>query len=156
MSAIKPSYAGAASIPITLTSLANNACRQSTVVDNTSNLYDDALVSVTVKTAGSGLGTTPTVTVFVYAVGDGAAYPDGVAGTDGAYTLVSPTNLIFAKILNVPSASTSYVSEPFSVAALFGGSLPSKWGIVVQNTSGNALDGAVGSASYIGVGYTVA
>ena len=155
MSNIKPVYAAAAAITCTLTTLANAASRQSLVVDNTANLYLDALVSLTIKTAAGSLATTPYVDVFAYALADAAGagpnYTDAATGTDAAFTLATNYNLKQIGRVNVNAAATNTYSPPFSVAQAFGGNLPSKWGIVVNNQTGLALDASIHSASYIGV-----
>ena len=144
-------YPAAASVTCTVTSLGNGNSRQSTAVDNSTNRYVDALLSGTFKT-GTVSGT-PTVSIFVYGVGDGGNYADGCTGSDASYTPVSPTNLVLAKVLNTPSSTTSYVVEPVSLASLFGGTLPQKWGVVVTNNTGAALDASIGGLSYVGIPY---
>ena len=71
--------------------------RQSTAVDNTSNLFFDALVSVKVKTHASAASTRLPATCWCYAyatVDGGTTYTDGVtAGSDGSFTPTVPTNL---------------------------------------------------------------
>jgi hypothetical protein len=150
MSIIKPQY-GTQNQPFTctFTSLANNGARSSTPVDNTADLALDALVQVKVKTSASAL-VTPYVNVYAYGTADGSTYGGGEAnmGTDAAVTLTSPPNIRLIGTINTPAVSTTYVSGPFSVAAAFGGVLPEKWGIVIENKTGQALDASVGSAWY--------
>jgi len=141
------------SITITITSLTNTSARQSTVVDNTTNLYLDSLVQVQVKSAAAATSANGYVNVYAYGTVDVAdsLYPDGITGSDGSVTLVVPTNLRLIGTINVVANSTTYASEPFSVAAAFGGVLPEKWGIVVENQSGATLDASVGAAYYQGI-----
>lgn len=148
---MKLSYAAFAAITCTLTSLASGASRSSTVVDNTTNEYLDALVGLTVKTAAGTLVANAAVNVYVYAITDGSAYTDGVTGVDAAFTLPTVPNLKLAQVVVVNAAAASASSSPFSAALAFGGTLPQKWGIVVSNQTGLALDTVVGSASYMGV-----
>ena len=140
-------------ITITLDALANTTTtvgRQSTAVDNTTNLFTDALVQVSVVSASSGVSATGTVEVYAYGTVDGGAtYADGMTGTDGAATLTSPPNLVRLGTINVVAASTTY-RRALPVAAAFGGVLPAKWGIVVLNKSGAAL-GTGCSAQYQGI-----
>lgn len=139
-------------ITCTITSLANNGQRQSTAVDNSSNLFLDALVTVIVKTAGSGTSSTGYVAVYAYGTADGGTnYSDGASGSDGSITLTSPPNVKFLGVINAVANSTTYKGGPFSVAAAFGGVLPEKWGIIIQNTTGGTLDASVGSAHYQGI-----
>lgn len=142
------------SITCSLASLASASARQSTAVDNTSNLYLDALVSLKVKSGASGVSSSGYVAVYAYGTVDGGAtYSDGATGTDGAITLTSPPNMRLIGIINVVANATTYYGGPMSVAAAFGGTLPDHWGIVVSNQSGAALDSTAGnfSVAYQGV-----
>lgn|SRR5487761_500151 len=140
-------------ITCTITSLANAAARQSTVVDNTTNLFLDALVQIQTKSAAAATSANGFLNIYGYGTVDAAdsLYPEGITGTDGSVTLTVPTNLRLIGTLNVVANSVTYVSEPLSVAAAFGGVLPEKWGIVVENQSGATLDAAVGACYYQGV-----
>lgn len=155
MATIKEQYGTAAqAITITLDGLANTSStvgRQSTAIDNTSNLFTDVLIQVAVVSASSGVSTTGTVEVYAYgSVDGGTTFGDGMAGTDGAATLTSPPNLTRLGTLNVVAASTTYRSKLMSLAAAFGGVVPAKWGIAVLNKSGAAL-GTGCSAQYQGM-----
>jgi hypothetical protein len=44
-----------------------------------------------------------------------------------------------ADLIAASTSGTAYNSQPFSVAAAFGGYCPRKWGVVVRNFSGVAL-----------------
>jgi hypothetical protein len=139
-------------ITCTITSLANNGQRQSTVVDNSSNLFLDALVFLTAKSAAASTSATGYIAVYAYATVDGGTnYSDTVTGADGAITLTAPPNLKLLGILNVVANATTYKGGPWSVAAAFGGVLPEKWGIVIENKTGATLDASVGAAIYQGV-----
>lgn len=138
-------------ITCTITSLADAAARASTAIDNSSNLFLDALVFATIKTSGSALATVPYVNVYAYATVDGGStYTEGASGSDGALTLISPTNLKLIGTISTPSISTTYKAGPFSVAAAFGGVLPEKWGVVVENKTGQSLDASIASLMYQG------
>jgi hypothetical protein len=140
------------SITCTITSLTNTSKRQSTAIDNTSNLYLDALVSVQVKTASSATSATGVVNVYAYGtVDNGTTYSDGASGTDGSITLTNPPNMRLIGVINAVANSTTYTGGPWSVAAAFGGRLTAKWGIVVDNETGATLDASVGAAKYQGV-----
>ncbi len=135
----------------TITSLANNGQRSSAAVDNTSNLYLDALVQAIIKSNASGTSATGYVNVYAYGTADGGTtYPDGT-GTNAGVTLTSPPNLRLIGVINVVANATVYNSEPMSVAAAFGGILPDHWGIVIENKTGATLDASVGSAFYQGI-----
>ena len=133
-------------ITITLASLANNGQRQSTVVDNTSDLFLDAGVVLKVKSGAASTSATGTVNIYAYGtVDNGTTYTDGATGADGAITLTSPPNMKLIGVVNVVANAVTYIAGPFSVAAAFGGVLPAKWGIVVENKSGGTLDATEGS-----------
>jgi hypothetical protein len=141
-------------ITCTFTSLANNGQRSSAAVDNTANIFLDALVSVKVKSAASSTAATGTVNVYAYGTTDGGTtYGGGEAsmGTDAGVTLTSPPNLVLIGVINVVANSTTYNRTAMSVAAAFGGVLPDHWGIVIENKSGATLDASVGAANYQGV-----
>lgn len=140
---LKPSYGSKTSITITLNGLTNSSSRSSAAVDNSSNLFVDALVQIKVKTNASGTSGTGTVNIYVYASADGGtSYPDG-CGTDTGISSVA--DLRFLGQVNTVANSTSYISEPMSVASAFGGLLPENWGIAVQNLSGATLDSTAGN-----------
>lgn len=127
-------------ITCTLASLASGSQRQSAAVDNSSNLFPDALVAVDVKT--NAAGTSATGFVDVYAAGTvdgGTTYSGGAGGTDAAYT-GKLTALARLGRIDATANATTYLGGPWSVAAAFGGSLPQKWSIVVDNETGAALD----------------
>lgn len=140
------------SITITLNSLSAGAARGSTAVDNTTNLFLDALVQVKITTGGST--ESGNLEIFAYGTADGGSdYGDGVSGTDGAVTLTNPPNLRLIGTLTLPNpgaTNTIYRTNPMSVAAAFGGRLPDHWGIVVVNNS-SALNSSGCSAWYQGV-----
>lgn len=165
-------------ITITLDSLASSAIagRQSTVIDNRTNKFMDALVQLqfTVPTGGS-IGNDKAIYIYVFGtVNDTDSWfgaERGVAGTqatigasDAAYSMTDPTvggtPLVLAKVMSVPVAPTStngvYQTEPFSVAACFGGVIPAQWGIVVRNYCGITLHSSGNSANYQGIKYDVA
>lgn len=145
MSIIKANYgSNGQAITITLANLANGNARSSLAIDNTTNLFLDALVQLKIK-SGSGVSSTGYVNVYAYGTADGGTdYPEG-AGTDTGVTLTSPPNVRLIGVLNVVASTTSYVSEPMSVAAAFGGVLPDHWGIAIENQSGAAFDATEGN-----------
>lgn len=163
MSDVKTAYGSSnQALTITLTSLADSstAGRESTVVDNGSNLWLDVLISAKIKTANSGSIAAPS-SVFLYAYAstdNGTSYPDAATGTDAAITLNNPTQLKLLGVIYAAAINTQYKGGPWSLAALYGGKMPQKWGVVVVNDSGTALS-ATGSDHgvwYQGVYATVA
>jgi hypothetical protein len=168
---IKTKYgATATAITITFTSMASSQTvgRQSTEIDNTTNLFLDALVSVktTWPTAGT-IANDKTVYVYAWGITDSttpirpgeiisATTNSTIGASDAAYTInAAGTPLTLIGSIPIPTLNTSangiVVSNPMSVAAAFGGSLPAFWGIVIINFSGVTLHSAGCSAWYQGV-----
>lgn len=152
---IKTSYrAQNQTITITLTSLANSTSqstgiRGSAFIDNTTNLDIDDQVTVQFTTASSGVSATGTVVIYIFGCAGGTTVcSDGVTGTDAAQTLTNPTNLNKIQACNAVANSTAYTCGPFSVANGFGGTVPARWGVVIQNLSGAALAASGNSVVY--------
>jgi hypothetical protein len=133
-------------ITVTLGGLTQGSARASTAIDNTTNVFHDALVSVKVKTGAGVAANQKAVNVYAYATTDGGTnYTEGATGTDAAITLAVPTNAILLGVISAPTAATVYPGGPWSVAAAFGGSLPDHWGIIVENQQGQTLDATEGN-----------
>ena len=133
MANVKTAYASSATITNAIESLATSsswtAGYESDVLDNTSNLYLDYLISGKITT-----GTSPSSGVIeVWAIGilDDSTYPDVFDGTTGAETITSREVLyghgkLVAAITNSTNSDTSYYFGPVSLASLFGGQVPKK------------------------------
>lgn len=150
---LKTKYPSINTVPLTcvLTSMATDATllagRASSVVDNTTNLDLDHLVSGVIKTGTSPTANT-TIELWIYAhhliVSGTPSYPDSITGTDANKTMTS-ANVKAAALIRAPvtlvvdsTSARSYFFAPFSIAALFGGSMPPYWGLfVVHNTGVN-------------------
>jgi hypothetical protein len=154
------SYGTATAMTITLASLGSSttAGRESTVVDNTSTLAIDYIVGGKITT-----GTTPTannvIEVWAYGTHDGAEYTGSATGSDAALTPSNKSLLKLIQIIQVTATSNvAHIWGPTSVANLFGGVCPSKWGIWVLNTSAVNLNATGGNheAYYTAVKYTSA
>lgn len=133
-------------ITLTIASLTNNSARQSTAVDNATNVALDALVFLKVKSGGSGTTSTGVVNVYAFASADGGTtYTENAGASDAAITLTSPTNARLIGTINVVANAVTYYGGPFSIAAAFGGVLPEKWGIIIENKTGGTLDSTGGN-----------
>ena len=116
---------------------------ESSVIDNTTNGYDDYLVSGKITT-----GTTPTTNrqIEVWAVGwDGNAWPDVFDGTSSAETITSAEikTAICKPVAILPVNATSdraYFFTGVSLKQVFGGALPSKAVLFVVHNTGVALN----------------
>ena len=140
----QPKYATNTTVTITLASLANAAYRQSAVVDNSTNLYEDVILSFKFKTAASASGT---ISFYAYGTADaGSTYSDNASGSDAAFTPSNVANLRLIATFQV-TASTQYTGEgPYLLSAVFGTArIPQKWGIICLNSSGQALDSTGGN-----------
>lgn len=154
----KIQYSSNTTITCTLASLASTSSRGCLAVDNSTNLYDDAILTVAVKTNGSAPSSDKACYVYLYAAGADGVFTGSSAeaqGTDAAVTLDSPSNMRGPFTISCPAASTTYRLVVPSVAEIFGGVLPYKWGFVLQNVTGNALDTTEGNflKEYTGIYY---
>lgn len=158
-------------LTITLASLASSATlvagRESTVVDNTSNLFVDAILSGRITT-----GTTPTVDkaieVWLFGstrvVSSTFSYPTATAtqlgSGDAAATFGSvaqKNNLRLAWVSsNSATSDVALAIGPVSVAAAFGGVMPLKWGVFVTHSTGVNLNATAGNhfLHYSGIKFT--
>lgn len=147
-------YAAAAAVTCTLPALATGSARESDVVDNTGDLMLDYLVQVTF-TLASGSPTTngPYVNIYASGTGDGTLWPLVQLATGAPFTtgagdasvgaLGTPANLALLGAYGLQTTTTSgertFRTQPFSVAQAFGGVVPSKFSIIVENLTGVAF-----------------
>lgn len=155
---VNVAFGTSTSITQTLASLATGSARESTAVDNSSNLYLDALVRVQVKLQSGSPASDKTVYVYAYGSEDGTNYTDNATGSDAAITLRAPSNLDHIGAIATPdSGALTYKSRPMGVAKAFDGILPRAWGIVVENKTNITFDATEGNhaKAYSGVFATV-
>lgn len=128
-------------ITCTTVSLASAGARASNAIANTGTVpFEDLLVQFTLQSGTTGTSATGVVNVYAVASTDGGTtYGESATGSDAAITLTSPTNAKLIGSINVVANSVVYKSNPMSVAAAFGGTLPQYVVIIVQNLSGHAL-----------------
>jgi len=145
--------ANAATLTITLASLATSATRvvgrESTAINETSNLYLGQLLSVGVTT-----GTTPTasfIDIWVYGSRDEVPnYPDVLDGTDSAETFAdensrnSAMHLVHT-IANDTTSDQTYWMAIRDIAPYFGGWLPAFWGVFIAHSTGVNLNATAGN-----------
>jgi hypothetical protein len=151
-------YGTPVDLTITLASLATSTTRvlgrESTAVSNASSLVLDMLLSGKIT-----VGTTPTINtyidVWIYAARDDTPnYPTlvttGITGSDAGATAATEgirnNALTLAATILVDATTTdrTYDFKPVSIAALFGGTLPKRWGVFVTHNTGVNLN-ATGS-----------
>lgn len=152
MAVIKEKFATSSSITITLNSLTNGSARESTAVDNTTNLYLDVFLGGSFKLAAGTPASDKCINVYVYGSEDGSSYGDNATGTDAALTMRSPTNLRLVGVVTTPDAGgLTYQLQTTGVAKAFDHMLPRKWGVVVENRTGLAFDSTGCAISCTGV-----
>lgn len=157
---VKVAFATSTAITCTLASLASSATagRECTAIDNSANLYLDALLYVAFKLATGTPANDKAAYVFLYGSEDGTNYTDNATGSDAAITFRVPSNLPLGGLIKTPDAGAlTYKGGPFAVAPQFGGVLPRKWGFALRNYSGVAGDATEGNhvKTYSGVYATV-
>jgi hypothetical protein len=140
-------YSTSTTLTITLASLGNGSARESNSIDNSSTLYKDIQFQLTTK-VGTVSGA-PQVVVWIAGSENGTVWPEtGLTGADAAASLSSPTLLgAPAIVIPTPVSTTSYKSQVFSAARMYGGALPRKLNVVVRNDSGAALSATGGDHS---------
>lgn len=161
MADVKMKYAQSTTIDCTLAALANSSTlgRSGVAVDNSGNLYDDALLYIAVKASGTTLGGDKTVYVYLYGSEDGINFDGSTLespGTDVGVNIPSPTNLKGPIPIAAPGTSATYKTT-IPVGQFFGGRLPRQWGFVIRNATGQALNPIESNhtKTYTGITYTV-
>jgi hypothetical protein len=151
------SNADTVAITISLNSLATSstlvAGRESTAVDNRTNLDLDHLVSGKVK-----LGTSPTVSTFIevwahapISIASGTpTYADVLTGADAAATITSVNvkqsmfRLLWSTIVDATTGRVFYM-PPTSIALAFG-AMPPYWGLWLTHSTAVNLDASAGGS----------
>ena len=132
-------------------------------VGTTTNIADHEVMVTLTSSAITG-GTTTVVNVFAYASNDGTNWSGSgttnelIDGTDKTITWSANGNqAIFLGSIaftTTTAATIVYRSRRFSMAAAFGGSLPAKYVIVIQNQSSGALAGSGNSVTIDELSYS--
>lgn len=141
-----PTFGTRTSFTLSANSLANGSARQSAAV-NLGTPVHDVLVGGSVKTASGTLSTTtPYVNLYAYAKTDSGNYSGGASGSDAAYTVPTEWQLKLVGTYRFDTAATIIYVHPTSLARLFGGVMPSDFGLVLHNACGLALDSSAGAS----------
>lgn len=157
MADVKTKYpatnADTAALTITLASLANDTTQlvgqESDAVSNLVNLDLDHLLSGVIRLGGATPTVNKRIEVWVYApikvVSGVPTYPDTLDGGNSAETLTSA--FVKASMLRLAWSTDTdaaigrdYFIPPTSIAQLFGGVMPTHWGVWVTHNTGVALD----------------
>lgn len=135
-------YSSKVDLTCTLTSLADGSWRESAVVNQNTPLDLGGWLAGSVQT-----GTSPTsgntIDFYLYGSIDGSTdYTGGASGSDAAYTANGEEDeFIWIGSVTVDATSDQdYEFGPWSVEAAFGGAIPNRWGVVVENNSGATLN----------------
>ena len=139
---LKLKYGSATALTVTgLNSLASAGYATSNAVDNTTNLYLDYLVELTVANvveAGNFQ-----LTVYAISSLDGTNYSDNQTNNQ-------PWAFKYVGLLPV-NGTGPWRSAAMSVASAFNGSIPPYFKIVVYNDAGVTLAASGNSVQYVGV-----
>lgn len=129
---------------------------ESGAIDNSSDLFLDALVGGKIKVGSSGV-TAGVIEVWLYGESlDDDTYNDVLDGTDSAETITSVEIKRAALKVGAVIAVTTDVDRvyswgPISVASRFGGIMPRQWGLFVAHNTTAALASSGNQHSYRGV-----
>ncbi len=167
MATISRAYRATSNLTVTnLHSIASSATWvagwESAVVDNSSNLDLDILVSGKISLGNSA--TAGSIRVYIVPqIDDTPTYPDVMDGTESTETWTTTTIRDGAAALGAaietradPGTDDVYWIKPFSVAALFGGICPKKFVIFVAHSTGVNLAASGNQITIQGVNETVA
>ena len=129
-------YGAATTVTVTsITTLANSGAGTSGTVDNTTDLFLDALVEF-ICTPAAAPSATGYVEIYVKGSIDNTDFDDD-------------SNHKWVASLAMGSTATTARKRVFSVASAFGGAMPPFWQVYVRNSSGAAFTSA--SLSYRGM-----
>lgn len=145
---------------ITLTGLAHTAGRECTAIvnDDATGKYTDYQCIVTLRTTTGTHGGALCCYAHMYG-GTGTAYDGPVTGTDAAVTINTGMNLAGPFIINFGTSTTGLMSakKTFLVSQAFGGEIPAKFGVVIENNTNVALDSTAGNlkVAFVPIYHTV-
>ena len=135
-------YAATTNFAITLASLAAGASRESTAIDwATSFKQDDCMLQLSLGIATATSAADKAIYVWFYGSADGTNYTSPATGSNAAITIGTNHNLLGPFGVSIPAGQVQYEVCIPSVAQYFGGIIPKKWGIVVENQANGALNG---------------
>lgn len=140
MATITANFTNSNTVTITLSSVTNTSTAVSSAVDNSSNKFVEAIVTVKIKTGASGTSATGFFNVYL------------VRSVDGGATYADNTDYLLGSIPAVANATT--YTRSFPIPAPLG----SHFKIAVENRAGGTTDTTSGNHSvvYTGVKYDVA
>jgi len=130
-------------------------------VDNSSNLYEDYLVSGEITILHDGSPTVGEIRVYVISELSDTTWPAVITHNDTANTFALSNQRdsvckLAAVITNTATVHLIYPFGQFSVAALFGGICPRKFVVFITHNTTTTLDHDGQVVTYHGVYHTVA
>lgn len=132
---------------------------QSAVVDNTSNLFLDAWLMVTLDFANTAPGSQKAVVILSYGGIESGTYTSPATGSEGTITLVDVTTTAqrMKWVTSIPytTQDEAISAGPYLIAPAHGGALPPYWGVVAMNVSNAAFAGSGNAMKYRGLYATV-
>lgn len=153
-------YVAPSAFALTLTALGAAASRESILIDNTTVMYDDYMLQLKISpSAAATMGADRACYIWFGCTVDGTNWDQPCTGADAAITIGTYHSLKGPAVLAIPEAfgtGGAYEIGIGSVASFFGGNIPPKWNIVIENQTNSALNGTAGNfASFVrGVFYT--
>lgn len=140
-------YGATTNFAITLASLATGSSRESAAITAVvgGTAYDDYQLQLSM---GSSLPTTAgdqAAYIWFYGSADGTNFTEPATGSDAAIVIGTRHNLRGPFVVPMVVGTLQYDVCIGSVAQYFGGILPKKWGIVVENQCNGALNGTEGN-----------
>lgn len=150
---------------MTVTNLHSNtssvtAAWASAVVDNTTDLYLDALVQVVLDYANTSPANDKSTYIYAYGGIESGVYSNPISGSEGDVTLTAidstGQNLRLIGTMPYNTADEVCESSPMSVGLAFGGVLPPYWGICIVDYTGAALAASGNTVKWRGITVTTA
>jgi hypothetical protein len=134
-------YLTSTTFAITLASLAAASSRESTAITAISGgtAVDDYMLQLSL---GSSLPTTAAdkaIYIWFYGSADGTNFTEPATGSDAAITIGTNHNLLGPISVACAVGTLLYDICVPSVAQVFSGVIPKKWGIVIENQTNGAL-----------------
>lgn len=132
-------YAATTTFGITLAGLASAGARESNIIDWTLYKHDDCMLEMNFGISTPTSAVDKAVYIWFHGSADGTTFVSPCTGTDAGITIGTNHNLRgpFSVAVNVGTYWYN-VCIP-SVASFFGGNMPKKWGVVVENEASGAL-----------------
>lgn len=161
-------YGAVTALTMDISSLATSttflAGYESVEVDNTTTRWDDFIVNVDGILGHASTAPVVGQQIQLYAWGNDTTIAtvtiDTLDGTSSAETLAHDSvrqslRFVAAPTVTVATAALKYYIQPFSIAQLFGGNMPTFWGLFLAHNHAGALAAAQsGLFSYQGIKYT--